>query len=316
MTSPVTFNSNLSDKLPEVRGSYEDNASLNKYTWFRTGGPAEVLYNPTDIDDLMVFMAARPRDVAVTVIGLGSNLIIRDGGIPGVVIRLGKSFTVINARDDHLLVGGGALDSAVSAAARDVGLTGMEFLSGVPGTIGGALRMNAGAFDQEMKDIVSYVRVIDNKGKLQIIQNEDLGYSYRSTSVAEDWIFVGAMLQGTPGDRGVIARKMEEIRMYREDSHPMRTKTGGSTFRNPDPEGVLSRKAWELIESVEGRGLTLGGAKISEKHCNFLINTGDATSTELEELGEMVRKRVLERTGVVLEWEVRRIGQHLPMKKK
>jgi UDP-N-acetylmuramate dehydrogenase len=295
MTTDVTFNNNLSDTLPKVRGSYEDNASLIKYTWFRTGGPAEVLYNPADIDDLMVFMASRPKDVAVTFIGLGSNVIIRDGGIPGVVVRLGKSFAVINAREDHLLVGGGALDSAVSGAARDAGLTGMEFLSGVPGT----------------KDIVSYARVIDNKGKLQIIQIDDLGYGYRSTSVPEDWIFVGAMLTGTPGDRGVIARKMEEIRMYREESHPMRTRTGGSTFRNPDPEGVLSRKAWELIDSVEGRGLTLGGAKISEKHCNFLINTGDATSQELEDLGETVRKRVLSRTGISLQWEIRRIGRQL-----
>ena len=311
MSAAVTFINNLLEQLPEVRGTYEENGSLIKYTWFRTGGPAEVLYNPSDVDDLMVFMKDKPNDVPITLIGLGSNLLVRDGGIPGVVIRLGKNFANLNVRNNQILVGGGALDSSVAAAARDAGLTGMEFLSGVPGTIGGALRMNAGAFDQEMKDIVSYARVIDEKGELHNLPVEDLGFAYRRSSVPDEWIFVGAILQGTPGDRGDIARKMEEIRSYREESQPMRTQTGGSTFRNPDSGESAGRKAWEIIEGAECRGLKHGGAMISEKHCNFLINTGDATSQDLEELGEIVRKRVQSRTGVSLEWEIRRIGRSL-----
>ncbi|MBT4888979.1 MAG: UDP-N-acetylmuramate dehydrogenase [Rhodospirillales bacterium] len=308
MNQAVAFNNNLSAKLPQVRGTYEEDASLKKYTWFRTGGPAEVLYTPADIDDLMVFMNGKPRDTPVTMIGLGSNMIIRDGGVPGVVIRLGKGLANVNVRDDKILVGGGALDSAVAAAARDAGLTGFEFLSGVPGTIGGALRMNAGAFDQAMQEIVVYARVLDLQGNLQTIAAEDLGFGYRSTSVPEGWIFAGAMLQGMPGERGAIAQKMEEIRAFREESQPMREKTGGSTFHNPEHGEAAGRKAWEIIDGAGCRGLTLGGAKISEKHCNFLINTGDASSQDLEDLGEMVRKRVLSASGVSLEWEVRRIG--------
>jgi len=286
---------------------------LKKYTWFRTGGPAEVLYTPADNEDLVIFLRAKPNDIALTLIGLGSNVIIRDGGVPGVVIRLGKGFANINVRDGRLLVGGGALDSAVSAAARDAGLTGLEFLSGVPGTIGGALRMNAGAFDQEMRNVVVYARVLDMQGNLHTMNVEELGFRYRSTSVPEGWIFVGAMLQGVPCKRGVIAQKMEEIRVYREESQPMRVQTGGSTFRNPEHGEAAGRKAWEIIDGAGCRGLTLGGAKISEKHCNFLINTGDASSQDLEALGEKVRQRVLSSTGVSLEWEVRRIG--LPLSK-
>ncbi len=311
MNADVTFDNNLIATLPPVRGTLEENGSLKKYTWFRTGGPAEVLYTPADLDDLMVFMRGKPENVPITVLGLGSNVLIRDGGIPGIVIRLNKQFAMISVREENLLVGGSALDNSVAAAARDAGLTGLEYLSGIPGTIGGAIRMNAGAFDQATENVVVYARLIDDRGELHIRTAQDLGFDYRTSSIPEGWIVVGAMLKGIRAPRGKIAQKMEEIRQYREDSQPMRTQTGGSTFRNPKSTDSAGRGAWEVINDAGCRGLKHGGAMISEKHCNFLINTGDASSSDIEELGEIVRKRVLSSTGVSLEWEIRRIGRTL-----
>ena len=308
MIAVEEFHLGLHERLPQVRGEYVENATLARYTWFRTGGPAEVLFKPADAEDLAAFMEAKPADVPVTVIGVGSNLLIRDGGVPGVVIRLGRGFGCINVRDGRVLAAGGALDVTVAAAARDAGLTGLEFLSGIPGTIGGALRMNAGAYGREMKDVVLYARVVDSDGNQRHMRADELGFGYRHVDIPDDWIIVGVVMEGTPGDRGAIALRMEEIRGQREETQPLRTKTGGSTFRNPNLIDTGGRKAWQLIDDVGCRGMTRGGAMVSEKHCNFLINTGDATSDDLEGLGDEVRRRVHARTGVLLEWEIRRIG--------
>ncbi len=307
----VAFHSNLLERLPSVRGEYVENAPMSRYSWFRTGGPAEVLFKPRDSDDLAAFMDGKPQDVPVTVIGVGSNLLIRDGGVPGVVVRLGKGFSCVSVRQDHVLAAGGALDVSVAAAARDAGLTGLEFLTGIPGTIGGALKMNAGAYQSEMRDIVLYARVVDSEGNQRHMRADELDFGYRHTNLPDDWIVVGVVMQGVRGDRGAIARRMEEIRSQREDTQPVRTKTGGSTFQNPDPIDSGGRKAWQLIDDVGCRGMVRGGAMVSEKHCNFLINTGDATSADLEELGDEVQRRVVSRTGVEIHWEIRRIGIHL-----
>lgn len=298
----------LLERLPQVRGEYVENAELARYTWFRTGGPAEVLFKPADAEDLATFMDGKPADVPVTVIGVGSNMLVRDGGVPGVVVRLGRGFGCINVRDGRVLAAGGALDVSVAAAARDAGLAGLEFLSGIPGTIGGALRMNAGAYGREMKDVVLYARVVDSDGNQRHLRADELGFGYRHIEIPEDWIVVGVVMEGAPDDRGAIARRMEEIRGQREETQPLRTKTGGSTFRNPDPIDSGGRKAWQLIDDVGLRGKTKGGAMMSDKHCNFMINTGDATAADLEGLGDEVRRQVHARTGVLLEWEIRRIG--------
>jgi len=308
MIAVEEFHLGLLERLPPVRGEYMENASLARYTWFRTGGPAEVLFKPADADDLAAFMDGKPSDVPVTVIGVGSNLLIRDGGVPGVVVRLGKGFGCVNVRDGRVLAAGGALDVSVAAAARDAGLSGLEFLSGIPGTIGGALRMNAGAYGREMKDVVLYARVVDSDGNQRHLRADELGFGYRHVDMPDDWIVVGVVMEGSPDDRGAIALRMEEIRSQREESQPLRTKTGGSTFRNPNPIDSGGRKAWQLIDDVGCRGMTRGGAMVSDKHCNFLVNMGDATSTDLEGLGDEVRRQVHARTGVLLEWEIRRIG--------
>jgi UDP-N-acetylmuramate dehydrogenase len=307
----IAFDTNLLERLPTVRGEYVENSPLSRYSWFRTGGPAEVLFKPKDADDLAAFMDGKPDNVPVTVIGVGSNLLIRDGGVAGVVVRLGKGFSCVSVRQDHILAAGGALDVSVAAAARDAGLAGLEFLTGIPGTIGGALKMNAGAYEREMRDIVLYVRVVDNEGNQRHMRADELDFDYRHTNLPDDWIVVGVVMQGVRGDRGVIARRMEQIRTEREDTQPVRTKTGGSTFRNPDPVDSGGRKAWQLIDDAGCRGLVRGGAMISDKHCNFLINTGDATSDDLEELGNDVQRRVFGRTGVEIHWEIRRIGMPL-----
>jgi len=308
MIAAREFHYDLLERLPKVRGEYIENAELARYTWFRTGGPAEVLFKPADGDDLAAFMDGKPTDVPVTVIGVGSNLLIRDGGVPGVVVRLGRGFGCINVRDGRVLAAGGALDVTCSAAARDAGLAGLEFLSGIPGTIGGALRMNAGAYGREMKDVVLYARVVDSEGNQRHMRADELGFGYRHVNIPEDWIIVGVVMEGTPDDRGAIALRMEHIREQREQTQPLRTKTGGSTFRNPNPIDSSGRKAWQLIDDVGCRGLTRGGAMVSDKHCNFLINTGDASAADLEGLGDEVRRKVHARTGVELEWEIRRIG--------
>jgi len=303
MMAAAMAHRSLIARLPAVRGRYSENAPLGPVTWFRVGGPAEVMFRPIDVQDLAGFLAGKPADVPVTVLGVGSNLLVRDGGVPGVVVRLGRGFAGIDTEGDEVSAGAGALDVNVALAAGDAGIAGLEFLSGVPGTIGGALRMNAGAYGAEIKDVVVGARAVDPAGRDRDLDPEDLGFGYRCCAVPRDWIFVSARLRGQLGDRGAIARRTEEIRTARERTQPIRSRTGGSTFANP-PGG----KAWELIERAECRGLTLGGAQVSEKHCNFLINSGNATAADLEALGEEVRRRVFETSGVRLEWEIQRIG--------
>lgn len=294
---------NLIERLPVVRGRLSADAPLDKVTWFGVGGPAEVLFKPEDADDLAAFLKGCPDDVPVTVLGVGSNVLVRDGGVPGVVIRLGRAFATVEVNKADVLCGAGALDGNVALAAAQAGVSGLEFLSGVPGTIGGALRMNAGAYGAEMKDVVVGARALDRAGNVHDLSWDDLGFGYRSSSVPGDWIFVSAHLLGHAGQAADIQGRMDDIKQAREDAQPLRTKTGGSTFKNPD-----GHKAWQLIDQAGCRGMKVGGAQVSEKHCNFLVNTGDATAHDLESLGEEVRRRVKDTSGVELVWEIRRIG--------
>ncbi len=297
----------LLERLPEVRGRYSEDVSLAGMTWFRVGGPAEVLFRPADAEDLSAFLAGKPDDVAVTVIGVGSNLLVRDGGVPGVTVRLGRGLAAIAVRGTELEAGAAALDRTVAATAAAAGIAGLEFLSGIPGTIGGALRMNAGAHGVEMKDVTVSARAVDGQGRVRELSAGDIGFGYRESSLAGDWTFLSAVLRGRPGETADIARGMETIAAARRAVQPPRAPTGGSTFRNPP-----GKKAWEFIEKAGCRGLRRGGAQVSEKHCNFLINTGDATAADIEGLGEEVRRRVLAATGVTLEWEIHRIGVSPP----
>jgi UDP-N-acetylmuramate dehydrogenase len=305
MMAADRMDSGLMARLPEVSGSYTENVPLHRITWFRVGGPAEVLYRPADGADLTAFLAAKPADVPVTVIGVGSNLLVRDGGIDGVVIRLGRAFAKVNVDGTRVEAGAMALDYTVARTAGAAGVAGLEFLSGVPGTIGGNLRMNAGAFGSDMAAVVTSARAFDPAGVEHELSLDDLGFSYRHSVIPEDWIFSAAILQGVDGDKDAIAGRIAEIAAEREASQPMRVRTGGSTFRNPSGDS-----AWELIDKAGCRGLKHGGAMVSEKHCNFLINSGTATAADIEALGEEVRRRVAEATGVTLEWEIRRIGRH------
>lgn len=291
------------DALPPVRGRIARNAPLGGLTWFRVGGPAEVLFRPADQDDLAAFLAALPEDVPVTVIGVGSNLLVRDGGVPGVVIRMAGPFANVSVDGTTVTAGAAALDLTVAMTALDVGVAGLEFLSGVPGTIGGALRMNAGAFGGEMKDVTVSAQALDRAGRVHSLSLEQLDFGYRHCGVDDSWIFTQAVLRGRDGDKAEISARMADIRSAREASQPTRTRTGGSTFANPP-----GAKAWELIDKAGCRGLVMGGAQVSEKHCNFLINTGEATAADIENLGEEVRRRVLETSGIELRWEIRRIG--------
>jgi UDP-N-acetylmuramate dehydrogenase len=302
MTAQATSPS-LVDRLPQVRGSYDTMADLGRMTWFRVGGPAEVLFTPADVADLSAFLKNKPSDVPVTVIGLGSNLLVRDGGVPGVVIRLGKAFNTIEADGLTLRCGGAAVDANIATAARDHGIAGFEFLTGIPGTIGGAVRMNAGCYGREMQNICVSATALDETGKVHKLSLDELGFSYRHCSTPNNWTFIGAELRGVKGDPDAITARIREIRADREDSQPTQARTGGSTFANP-----AEAKAWKLIDDVGGRGLVRGGAMVSEKHTNFLINTGNATSSDIEGLGEELRRRVKEKTGIRLEWEIRRIG--------
>lgn len=294
----------LIERLPAVRGRYTGNADLAKTTWFRCGGPAEVLFRPADADDLAEFLASRPADVPVTVIGVGSNLLIRDGGVPGVVIRLGRGFTEVTVEEENRVrAGAGALDLNVALTAQQAGLTGLEFFSGIPGTVGGALRMNAGAYGGEIRDVLIEAEAVDPFGKRHRLDAAAMGFSYRRSEVPAGWIFLSALLQGRQGDPVAIARRMAEIRKSREETQPTRARTGGSTFKNPE-----GHKAWQLIDKAGCRGLRIGDAMVSDKHCNFLINTGAASATDIETLGEEVRRRVFETSGIRLDWEIRRIG--------
>lgn len=293
----------LIDRLPKTRGRMTAHAPLADITWFRVGGPAEVMFRPEDADDLAAFLAAKPDDVPVTVIGVGSNLLVRDGGVSGVVVRLGRGFVGIETKDNRVKAGAAALDLNVALVARDAGLAGLEFLSGIPGTIGGALRMNAGAYGREIKDVLVSAEAVDAKGKRLSLSPAELGLTYRHCGVPEYWIFTGAVLAGSPGDVKAIDARMSEIGGARQATQPFRSRTGGSTFANPP-----GHKAWELIDQAGCRGLLRGGAQVSEKHCNFLINTGGASAADLEGLGEEVRRRVAEKFGIRLDWEIRRIG--------
>ncbi|MEK9844797.1 UDP-N-acetylmuramate dehydrogenase [Thalassospira sp.] len=296
----------LIDRLPKVRGKLREGAQLAKVTWFQVGGPADVMFRPADEADLADFLQGKPDDMPVTVIGVGSNLLVRDGGIRGVVIRLGRPFTDAVIKDGNLHVGAGALDLNVAQVAKQAGIAGLEFLSGIPGTIGGALRMNAGAYGSEIKDVLISATAIDGKGIKHTVAPDEMGMSYRHCDLPEDWIFTSAILRGTAGDPDEIAKRMDEIQQARAGSQPIKSRTGGSTFANPVPE-----RAWEVIDAAGCRGLTIGGAQMSEQHCNFMINTGNATALDLEQLGDEVRKRVKEHSGVELRWEIRRIGERL-----
>jgi len=294
------------DMLPPVRGSIVRDAALKDMMWFRAGGPADVLFRPADIEDLGMFLAARSRDIPVYVIGVGSNLLVRDGGMPGTVVRLPASFGKIEASGTRIRAGAAALDAHVARVAADAGIAGLEFLRGVPGTVGGALRMNAGCYGREIADIFVEATALDGEGNLLTLTRADMGFSYRHSEARDDLIFVEAVFEGTPDTPDAIKARMEELAANREASQPIRAKTGGSTFKNPP-----GHKAWELIDRAGCRGLMHGAAQVSEKHCNFLINTGEASAADIEALGEDVRRRVRESQGVSLEWEIKRIGMPL-----
>ncbi len=291
------------DRLPRPRGRLTADAALGPQTWFRAGGPAEVLFRPADVEDLASFMAGLPSDVPVTVLGVSSNILVRDGGVKGVVIRLLRGFTDVSVEGHEVVAGAGALDLNVALTARDHALAGLEFLSGIPGTIGGALRMNAGAYEGDLAQVLVSAEAVDRTGKVHAVPAASMAYRYRHSDAPADWIFTSARLSATPGDQLAIARRIAEIDTARTDTQP-RSRTGGSTFVNPP-----GRRAWELIDQAGCRGLRIGEAQVSDKHCNFLINLGEATATDIEALGEEVRRRVLEKTGVQLEWEIRRIGE-------
>jgi UDP-N-acetylmuramate dehydrogenase len=293
----------LLDRLPQVRGRYEPDGAIARYTWFRVGGPAEVLFRPADVADLANFLGDKPDDVPVTILGAGSNLLIRDGGVAGVVIRLGRPFSKVHCDGTTLQAGAMALDYNVAKVARDAGVAGFEFMAGIPGTVGGGLRMNAGAYGREFKDVVREATALTRHGETRVLTPEDWGPSYRGSAVPCDWIFVGCTMDGVWGNPNEIAKAMELVQESREETQPIRTRTGGSTFKNPN-----GHKAWELVDKAGCRGLQLGGAQVSEKHCNFLVNTGGATAADIEGLGEEVRRRVRECSGIELVWELERIG--------
>lgn len=312
MNGPASKMERLIERLPPVRGRLTENAPLAGITWFRVGGPAEIMFRPADREDLLSFLAAKPAEVPVTIIGVGSNLLVRDGGIPGIVLRLGRGFADIAVEENWIATGAAALDLNVALAACDAGLGGLEFLSGIPGTVGGGLRMNAGAYGHEFADSLLAAELADPTGGIHRLDVSALGLGYRRSSVPADWIFLGAEFAAHHAATADIEARMREIRTARADSQPVRTRTGGSTFANPTGPETQGMKAWELIDRAGCRGLRRGGAMVSEKHCNFLINTGTATAADLESLGEEVRRRVHETSGVMLTWEIQRIGEPAP----
>jgi len=293
------------DSMPPVRGRLTAAAPLAPLTWFRTGGPADWLFEPADTEDLEAFLRALDPAMPVMALGLGSNLIVRDGGVPGVVVRLGKAFAAVTAVDATTLrCGGGASGIAVASAARDAGIAGLEFLRGIPGSVGGFVRMNGGAYGREVADVLVTADVLLRSGERVRLSAAALGFSYRHSDLPAGAILVSAELRGQPGASAAIQAEMDRIAAVREASQPLRSRTGGSTFKNPPGD-----KAWRLVDAAGCRGLRQGGAEVSEKHCNFLINTGDATSSDIEALGEEVRRRVQAATGVMLEWEIERVGR-------
>jgi UDP-N-acetylmuramate dehydrogenase len=294
----------MADTLPRVAGKLTPHAPLAPLVWFKAGGAAEWLFEPKDADDLAGFVRELDPAVPVMALGLGSNLIVRDGGVSGVVVRLGKAFAKVTALDDTTLdCGGGASGILVSSTARDNGIAGLEFLRSIPGTVGGFVRMNGGAYGRETCDVLVDCDVVLRSGERVTLPVADLDYTYRHSELPAQAIVVAARFRGHPGEPGAIQAEMDRIAAAREASQPLRSKTGGSTFKNPE-----GHKAWELVDRAGCRGLALGGAQVSEKHTNFLINTGEATSTEIEALGEQVRQRVMEQSGVELEWEIQRVG--------
>lgn len=293
----------LKARLPGLRGSLKANAPLAEFTWFRAGGPAQVLFVPADEDDLATFLAGLPAEVPVTVIGLGSNLIVRDGGVPGVVIRLARGFTEIAVEGTRIIAGAGVPDVKVARAAADAGLAGFSFLRGIPGAVGGALRMNGGAYGGETKDVLVSADAVTRAGAKVRFTNAEMGFTYRHCAVPADVVFTRAVFEGRPGDPAVIAAEMAKITESREATQPIKSRTGGSTFKNPP-----GTSAWKLVDAAGCRGLTIGRAQVSELHTNFLINLGGATAAEIEGLGEEVRRRVKAHSGIELEWEIKRIG--------
>ncbi len=298
--------STAADTHPGLAGTIEQGGSLADFIWFRTGGPAEWLVRPKDEADLARFLSELDKKVPVTPIGVGSNLIVRDGGVQGVVIRLPKSFAKVTIEPgNRVRAGGGAMGITVASAARDAGVAGLEFLRGIPGTVGGAVRMNAGAYGREVKDILVETRLVLRDGSIATWPRDKLGYTYRHSEVPAGAVVVEALFEGTPGDPKAIGAEMDRIAAEREASQPLRSRTGGSTFKNP-----AGHKAWALIDSAGCRGLSIGDAQVSEKHCNFLLNLGNATSAQIEDLGEEVRRRVMDKCNILLEWEIQRIGSY------
>jgi UDP-N-acetylmuramate dehydrogenase len=296
--------SDLKSKMPALRGRLIANQPLAELTWFRVGGPAQILFVPDDEQDLSHLLTQLPPDIPITVIGLGSNLIIRDGGVPGVVIRLGRGFGDVTVEAGSRIRAGTAVpDVKVVRAAQEAAIAGLSFLRGIPGAIGGALRMNGGAYGGETKDVLVSARGVDRGGRISTFTNGDMHYAYRHCGAPDDVIFTEALFQGAPGDPAVISAAMDKITESREATQPIKSRTGGSTFKNPP-----GRKAWQLIDAAGCRGLTVGAAQVSELHCNFLINRGGASAADIETLGETVRARVQETSGVDLEWEIKRIG--------
>ena len=293
----------LKSRAPKLRGRLMPNQSLAELTWFRVGGPAQVLFMPEDEADLADFLVHLPAAIPVVVIGLGSNLIVRDGGIPGVVIRLGRGFNDVTVDGVKITAGPAVPDVKVARAAQEAGVAGLSFMRGIPGAIGGALRMNGGAYGGETKDVLVEARAVDRQGRIHVLGNTDMHYTYRHCGAPEDYIFTAATFAGRPGDPAVIAAEMDKITESREATQPIKSRTGGSTFKNPP-----GHKAWQLIDAAGCRGLIVGGAQVSELHCNFLINLGTATAADIENLGETVRKRVKDNSVIDLDWEIKRIG--------
>jgi UDP-N-acetylmuramate dehydrogenase len=291
------------DMLPPVRGSLTLGAPLKDLVWFRAGGNAEILFRPADADDLALFLATRPGDLCLSVIGVGSNLLVRDGGIPGAVIRLTAAFGKIEVQGTRLRAGAAALDAAVARAAADAGIAGLEFLRGVPGTVGGALKMNAGCYGREIKDIFVEATALDSRGNKVTLTPGDMKFVYRKSGASDELVFLEAVFEGNVDKPEAIRARMEKLSAAREASQPIKSRTGGSTFKNPP-----GHKAWELIDQAGCRGLRRGEAQVSEQHTNFLINLGQASAADLENLGEEVRARVKDKSGIELEWEIKRVG--------
>ncbi|WP_371395454.1 UDP-N-acetylmuramate dehydrogenase [Fretibacter rubidus] len=300
---------NLHEILPPVRGKLSFNVPLAPYTWFRVGGAADAFFMPADEADLAHFLSATPDDISVQVLGVASNTLVRDGGVAGVVIRLGPQFGQVSVKGTRITAGAACLDQKLAKSAAKAGIAGLEFYAGIPGTIGGALRMNAGCYGAETKDVVKNIVAIDRRGRRQVMDVSEMDYAYRHCGAADDLIFTQATFEGMMDAPNAIKSRMDAITAKREDSQPIREKTGGSTFKNPDPAMSGGKGAWQLVDAAGGRGFTVGGAQMSEKHCNFMINMGNATAADIETLGETMRQKVKQSEGVDLHWEIRRIGR-------